>query len=365
MRRRDFVTEAAALAMAAAPRPAAAAAAAGRRPRIGETESGKSVLSFVASKNTREAAHLALKSMQETVVRAIGNKRVVIKANVGCPQGDHRHECTDVEQLRGILDFLKPIHDQQVVIAEGAAAQACSVQLGYERYGYLPIEKEYNVKLIDSNDLPVTRTWIRAGQNFPRPIHIIDLFLDHDVYLISACRLKTSGGVIVTLSVKNVVMGAPICHYRSHFGGPAAPPEINEKAWMHGGPGSVHGRELAYNIFTVANLGVYPDLTVLDGVVGAEGNGPWNATPIEHGVALASNDCVAADRVGAELMGVDYSDLMYLQWCAQAGIGRDDLANVTFLGEDYRKHITKYRLNRSADSQRKWIYELREARAKG
>lgn len=115
----------------------------------------------------------------------------------------------------------------------------------------------------------------------------------------------------------------------------------------------------------MANLGVYPDLTVLDGVVGAEGNGPWNATPIEHGVALASNDCVAADRVGAELMGVDYSDLIYLQWCAQAGIGRDELANVTFLGEDYRKHITKYRLNRNADSQRKWIYELREAWAKG
>lgn len=169
---------------------------------------GRSVLSLVASKNTREAAYRVLKPLRETVVQAIGDKRVVIKANVGCPQGDHRHECTDVEQLRGILDFLKPIHDQQVVMAEGAAAQACSVRLGYERYGYLPLEKEYNVKLVDSNDLPVTRTWIRAGQNFPRPIHIIDLFLDHDVYLISACRLKTSGDVIVTLSVKNVVIGA-------------------------------------------------------------------------------------------------------------------------------------------------------------
>lgn len=357
MKRRDFVSEAALAAFAFGAAPVV------RRPRAGDAE--KSLVSFVASRNTREAAYRALQPLKETVATAIGNKRVVIKANVGCPTGNHRHECTDVEQLRGILDFLKPIYGRQVTIAEGAASQACSVRLGYESYGYLPLEKEHNVKLIDSNDLPATRTWIRAARNYPRPVHIINLFLDPDVYLISACRLKTSGGVLVSLSVKNAVMGSPICHYRLHKGGRNAGEDINEKSRMHGGAGNVQGRELSYNIFTIANLGVHPDLSVLDGVVGAEGDGPWNATPIEHGVAVASNDCIAADRVGAELMGVDYRDLVYLQWCAQAGIGRDDLSKVTFAGEDYRKCAKTYKLNRTADSQRKWIYELRGALAKG
>jgi uncharacterized protein (DUF362 family) len=196
----------------------------------------------------------------------------------------------------------------------------------------------------------------------PQPVNIINLFLDPDVYLISACRLKTAGGVIVTLSVKNVVMGSPVCHYRLNTTG-RANPGVNEKAKMHGGAGSVQGRELTYNMFTIAKEGVYPDLSVLDGVVGAEGNGPWNATPIRHGVALASNDCIAADRVGAELMGVDYGDLLYLQWCARAGIGRDDLAKVTFLGEDYRRRVVKYKLNNNVERQRKWIEDLRKAPA--
>jgi uncharacterized protein (DUF362 family) len=159
------------------------------------------------------------------------------------------------------------------------------------------------------------------------------------VYLISACRLKTAGGVLATLSLKNVVMGSPVCHYRLKTGRGTVGEDVNEKARMHGGPGNVHGRELTYNIFTVADLGVHPDLAVLDGVVGAEGDGPWNATPIDHGVAVASNDCIAADRLGAELMGVDYADLMYLRWCAQAGIGRDDLSTVALIGGGYQKYV--------------------------
>jgi uncharacterized protein (DUF362 family) len=335
---------------------ASGASAAGRRP------ASKSTVSFVASKNTREAAYLSLKPLADEVAKAIGRKQVAIKVNTGVPLKEHQHESTDVDQLRGILDFLKPIYNRPVIIAEGAATLACSVLPGYEAYGYRALEREYKIKLIDANDLTTVRHWILAGYHIPQPINVIDLYLDPNVYLISACRLKPSGGVIVSLSVKNTVMGSPICHYRQNKGGRAAS-DINEKSKMHGGPGSVQGRELSYNIFTIANAGVYPDLAVLDGVVAAEGNGPWNATPIQHGVALAGTDCVAVDRIGAELMGVDYSDLMYLQWCAQAGIGQDEMSKISYIGEDFRKYIVKYKLNKNLDSQRQWIYDLRKVLA--
>ncbi len=293
---------------------------------------------------------------------------MVIKPNAGVIGPQHHHEVADVNQIRGILDFLKPIYDRRrIVLAEGSASQAVSMRYGFEEYGYTALVREYNIKLTDANDLPSSTRWILAGYHRPQPINLIDLYFDPDVYLISACRMKTSGGVLNTLSIKNIAMGSPVCHYKRNKGGKPvdlklvkAPRGVNEKAKMHGGPGSMVGRELSYNIFTVASMGAYADLAVIDGVVGADGNGPWSADPIEHGVAIASNDCVTADRLASELMGIDYDNLPYIQWCAQAGIGRDDLSAVDYIGPDYRPHIKKYRLNSRHELQTKWIRDLNE-----
>jgi len=327
----------------------------------------KSELSFVVETDVREAAYRSLLPLSDTVAAAIGNRRVVIKPNAGVIGPEHRHEVADVNQLRGILDFLKPLHDREIIVAEGTAAQAVSMSYGYVEYGYTALEKEYNVRLVDANDLPTTTKWILAGYHRPQPINVINLYLDPDVFLISACRLKTSGGVLVTLSIKNIAMGSPVCHYRRNRNRKprdllerVEPRGLNEKANMHGGLGSKQGRELSYNIFTLAAMGIHPDLAVLDGVVGGEGNGPWSADPIEHGVALASNDCVAADRIASELMGVDYDYLQYMQWCAKAGIGRDDPGEVKYYGPDYKPYIKQYRLNANWERQVEWIHELRE-----
>ncbi len=120
------------------------------------------------------------------------------------------------------------------------------------------------------------------------------------------------------------------------------------------------GRELSYNMFTVASMGGHADLAVLDGVQGAEGNGPWATDPIKHGVAIASNDTVAADTLATKLMGVKIEENPYITWCAQAGIGRDDLSEVTYIGPDYHPHIKKYRLNKNYERQTQWIRDLKE-----
>jgi len=326
------------------------------------TRRDKSIVSFLPGKDVRQATLDSLAPLKETVVRDIQGKQVVIKPNTGVIGEDSRHEVADVNQLRAILDFLKPIYDRQVIISEGTASQAISIMPGYELFGYTDLEREYNCKLVDANDLPTTTAWILAGYHRPQPINLISLYLDPAVYIISACKLKTSGGVLVTLSIKNMAMGTPKCHYQlnKNKDSGAATRGINEKSKMHGDIGSKQGRELSYNIFTVAQLGAHADLAVLDGVVGADGNGPWNADPLEHGVVVASNDVVAADRLGSALMDVDYDYLVYLQWCAQAGIGLDNLDECEYHGPDWRPHVKKYRLNKSADRQIEWIHELRE-----
>ena len=321
--------------------------------------SDSSTVSFAVSKDTRQAAYNALKPLENDIAKAIQGKKVVIKANVGQVTPDVWLNATDPNQIRGILDVLTPICDDQIIIAEGTAAQSSSTFVGYENYGYMPLEKEYNVKLVDLNEYPTTRRFISDGFWHPQPINLISLYLDPDVYLISATRFKPSGGVIVTLSLKNVVMGSPIHHYKQ-----ASALNRNEKQLMHAPTPLIPGnnrRGLSHNIFQLATMGIQPDLAVLDGVITMEGRGPVSGTPVEHGVALASTDWLACDRIGAELMGVDFTaDLKYLVWCGQAGMGNDSLDRINVIGPDYRQHIRKYEIG-SYDAQREWIIEDEKA----
>ena len=317
--------------------------------------SDKSEVSFLTGKDRRDMVFRALKPFEKEVEKAIRGKRVVIKANAGLAKPEYAKCSSHADQLRGILDFLKPICDRQIIITEGIASAECSAFIGFENYGYLPLEKEYNVKLVDANDQPYTLRWIYAAKRHPEPINITNLFTDPDVFLISAARMKTHNAVVGTYSLKNCAMGAPVCHYRE---------KRNEKSKMHGGEGSSGGRELSYNLFLVAQMGVQPDLSIIDGVEAIEGDGPWDGTVVEHGVVLASMDFVAADRLSSELMGIDPKYMKYLEWCGDAGMGNFDLSKIKVNGPDWRKHIITYKMNTNFDWQVAWIHENFEEKEK-
>jgi uncharacterized protein (DUF362 family) len=85
-----------------------------------------------------------------------------------------------------------------------------------------------------------------------------------------------------------------------------------------------------------------------------EGNGPSRGTPVEHGVALAGNDVIAIDRVGVELMKITYEDIGYLQWCARAGMGQDDLAKIKIIGPDIEPYRLPYKLHENIERQLEW-----------
>ncbi len=312
-----------------------------------------SEVSLVTGKDRRDMVYKALKPFAGEVERAIGNKQVIIKANAGLAEPKYASCSTHADELRGVLDFLKDIgYDRQVIITEGAAAVKCDAFIGFENYRYLPLEKEYNVRLTDANDQPYTLRFIYAAEHHPQPVNIINQFTDPDVYLISAARLKTHNAVVGTYSLKNVAMGSPMCHWRK-----AGAAQENEKSKMHGGRGSQGGRELSYNLFLLAQLGVQPDLAIIDGVEAIEGDGPWDGTVVEHNVVLASTDFVAADRLCSELMGIDPKYMKYLEWCGDAGMGNFDLSRIRVNGPNYKRHIIKYKMNKNFDWQVSWINE--------
>ena len=311
--------------------------------------SNGSPVSFVTGNDPREAAFQALKPLKSEIEKAIGDRQVIIKVNMGQTKKELWLNATDANFTRGILDFLATFYDKKVILAESTAAgNNIGTMAGFENYNYMPMLKEYNIRFADLNDESATTKFILDQKGHPLSIDIIDTFFDPKVYIISATRLKTHDTVIGTLSYKNIVMSSPIHRYKL-----AVREGKNQKPKMHSG-GS---RGLSYNLFLLANMGIRPDLAVLDGIVGMEGNGPVSGTPVEQGVALASANPIAADRLGIELMGIDYSEVKYLQWCSSAGMGNDDLSKIKIIGQDYKPHIIKYKMNDNIEKQREWIHQ--------
>ncbi len=307
------------------------------------THPGPSNVSLYSSTDQREASYNALKPLQSEIEQAIGDKQVVLKINMTQTRTENYKGATDTNFTRGILDFLKPFYDRQIIIGE-----SCPNPIeGFTNFGYLDLEKEYNVKLVDLNEVGATMVWIQDGKYNPLGINIVNTYLDPDVYMISPTRIKTHNYAIATLSFKNIAMGAPIGRGKNG--------ERGEKGNMHQGP--KRSKDVSNNMFRLATYGIQPDLAVLDGIRGMEGNGPNGGTPKEGKIVLASTDWVAADRIGIELMGINYNEIKYLQFCSATGMGTDDISKMNLIGEDYHNHISTFTLHENIDSQREWIHE--------
>ncbi len=319
-----------------------------RQPRLRKTRAinpGKSDVSFAAGSDRRSMIREVLKPFENEIGAAIQNKQVVIKLNC---VGQHGNPLmvTPPDAVRGILDFLVPLYDKRVIIAESTVADRGSQQKTFELFGYTPLEKEYNAICVEQNEQPTTWQWILDRNLFPTRIRVINTFLDPNNYIISVTRLKTHNCVVATLSLKNIVMGSPL---------KIPERKINDKAKMHAG--SPSQKYINFNLFLMAQR-VRPDFAVLDGFEGVEGNGPADGDPVDHRVALAGPDWVSVDRMGVELMGIPFEDIGYLNYCAEAGLGQADRSKIQIIGPDPGAHVIKYRLHDNIERQYNWRDEI-------
>jgi uncharacterized protein (DUF362 family) len=86
-----------------------------------------------------------------------------------------------------------------------------------------------------------------------------------------------------------------------------------------------------------------------------EHNGPTLGTPIDHRVCVVSQDWLAADRVGIELMGIDFSKIGYLNHCYSMGLGNASLNEIEIIGERLADHKKQYQLPDNFEKQVVWM----------
>ncbi len=303
-------------------------------------------VALTAGDDRANLAFQGLKRFEQQIATAIGNKRVIIKPNN--VSIENQLSASHAGNLEGILEFLKSIGKENVAIAESAASGPTLD--GFANYGYNKVAAKYGAKLIDLDTAGFEVLHCFDETDFrPHSCRMSKVLLDPNNYIISAAKFKTHDRVVATLSLKNIVVGAPIKDPGFAWGSGRKPGAKNDKPITHG-----NGfRGINYNLFALAPR-LHPHLAVIDGYEGMEGEGPVSGTPVSHRVCVVSPDWLAADRVAVELMGIDFANVGYLNFCAEASMGETDLNKIEVLGPAVKDHVKPYKLAKNLDQQLIW-----------
>jgi uncharacterized protein (DUF362 family) len=302
----------------------------------------RSTVSIIQGDQRRKNAYDALKAIdRELRAKMQGKKYVVIKPNF--VNSVNQLAATHVDAMRGILDYLAETFNGPVVVAEAAAGDT---REAYDNFHFAPLVNEYakqQVKLIDLNDeAKFVRIALLDGDLHIFPCRIAARLVDPDAFIISSAKLKTHNTVIASLSIKNLVLGAPL--HQAH----GETPRWNEKRKYHVGLRQTH-----YNMLVTAqhlNWGA----SLIDGFEGMEGNGPNSGTPVASHIALASVDCVAADRIAADTMGINPEWMGYVKYCGQLGLGQFDANKIDVIGAKVADVKKTYRLHTDIERELEW-----------
>jgi len=128
--------------------------------------------------------------------------------------------------------------------------------------------------------------------------------LEADV-VINLPKWKTHSFTLLTLGVKNLFGCVPGA----------------KKALWHLKAGE--DRNLFARMLVDLYQVIRPSLTVLDGIVGMEGNGPGSGDPIPLGLILSSKDPLSLDQIVCDLLGISRKSLPTNRVAFKQGMGRD------------------------------------------
>jgi uncharacterized protein (DUF362 family) len=147
--------------------------------------------------------------------------------------------------------------------------------------GYLPLTEELNIPIVEFSG----KRYATIGEEFNHLL-LSKEAMEADV-VINLPKVKSHMQLTVTLGVKNL------------FG--CVPGKM--KAWWHMEAGKDADRFGDMLVETARSIN--PDLTILDGIIGHEGNGPSAGEPRDLGILAASTDVFAIDVAMLEILKID------------------------------------------------------------
>jgi uncharacterized protein (DUF362 family) len=237
-------------------------------------------------------------------------KRVVLKPNL---VEWHRDKVinTNPKVVAAVIELCKREGAAEITVAEGPGHWR-NVEYLVTESGLGDVLKAHNVPFVDINhDEPIKLP--NMGQltgleylYMARTIAVADV-------VISLPKLKTHHWAGATLSLKNLFGTLPGIYY----------------GWPKN---ELHWRGIDNSIVDIA-LTRTPELAIVDGIIGMEGDGPLNGVAKPFGALVMGHDLVAVDATCCRLMMLEPERIGYLMLGAMKKLGRMKEQEIPQLGE--------------------------------
>ncbi len=224
--------------------------------------------------------------------------RVLIKPNLLYGKSPEKAVTTHPSILRGIIQIVRETGGIPFI---GDSPSVGSLTKTAEKAGIKAVADEMKCPLVEFNR-PVLPP--KGGGKIFKQLEIDQTALDADV-IINLPKFKTHSLTLLTLGVKNLFGCIP---------GP-------RKALWHLKAGE--DRKAFAQILVDVYQVIHPSLTILDGIVGMEGNGPNSGRPIPLGLILASGDALSLDQIVCDLLGISRESLLTNRVAFEQRIGKD------------------------------------------
>jgi len=283
-------------------------------------------LFFQAHVEERYSLLRLLEAWAEEEGEKVFGQTVLIKPN--CVSARRQLASTHADTVHVVLKVLSQLRPKRLILGEGSSEDTLQA---FKNFGYLKWAKKFGAEVLDLNhDAHMAREVYDEKGN---KILVRVAKTAVESFRVSLAKPKTHDYVIVTLGIKNLVVGAiqNPDKVKIHQGYPA----INLNL-------SILARDLA------------PHLSVIDGVEGMEGDGPVDGDPVRHGFVLLGSDPVAVDAAAARLMGFDPREIGYLVYCARSGLGSLEGTEWQVVGDPLEAGIHEYRRHHRYAEQRQW-----------
>jgi uncharacterized protein (DUF362 family)/Pyruvate/2-oxoacid:ferredoxin oxidoreductase delta subunit len=253
--------------------------------------------------------------------------RVLIKPNLLAPKHPERCVTTHPAVVRAVAELVQEVGG---IPAIGDSPAVGGLQRTAAQAGIAAVAEEVGASLVEFNEVAEVRT--DEACTFRR-FELAKAVLEADV-IINLPKVKTHSQTLLTLGVKNI------------FG---CIPGMRKAQWhLKAGIDHVYFAAMLAELCQI----VKPCLTIADGIIGMEGDGPGNGDPRLLGLVLASGNPFALDSVICSIIGVAPEDLLTLEAGRERGFAGTDPKQIKVLGQQIKDiGITPFRLPARFDMQ--------------
>ncbi|MFC1925356.1 DUF362 domain-containing protein [Chloroflexota bacterium] len=242
----------------------------------------------------------------ETIVKP--GSRVFVKINHLSPASEpDKAIITHPVFVQAVLEMLKKA-DANITVGDDIDSRDGD---GFQVSGFRQMCEKTGVRLVNLRETGFVET--KCDGRFLKSLHLPAAVLDADI-IVNLPKLKTHSLTIFTGGVKNMYGIIPQ-GLRTRFHGDYV--RIDDFCQM------------LTDVFSTA----IPQLTIMDGIVAMEGDGPSSGKPRQAGVVLAGRDAVAVDAVATKITGVDPLDIYTTRYADEQGLGVGNLENIDIVGE--------------------------------